>query len=72
MNVETVHAIHALQLLEAVKRDLARASDELQKLRSLLLVKGPDGAPEPLDLLRGRRVVLVLGVTLPVINVDVW
>ena len=71
MDVEPADTVHALELLEAVQRHLGRAGDELQQLGKLLLVEGADGAPEPLDLLGGSRVVVVLGVALPVVDVDV-
>lgn len=71
MNVEAVDAVHALELLEAVEWHLARTRDELEKLGKLLLVKRPDRTPEPLDLLARGRVVVVLGVALPVVDVDV-
>lgn len=64
-------AVHALELLEPVERHLARASDKLEQLGALLLVEGADGAPEPLDL-RGRGgVIVVLGIVLPIVDVDV-
>ena len=72
MDIEPTEPIHALQLAESVKRYLASTRDELEKLRSLFFVKGAYGTPEPLDL-RGRgRVVVVIGVILPVVYVDVW
>lgn len=71
VDVEPVDAVHALQLLEAVQRHLGRPRDELEELGPLFLVERAQGAPEPLDLLRGSRVVVVLGVALPVIHVDI-
>ena len=71
VDVEPAHAVHAFQLLESVQRHLGRARHELEQLGPLFLVKRPDRAPEPLDLLRRRRVVLVLRITLPVVHVDV-
>jgi len=50
VNVELGEAIHALELLEAVERNLGSSSDELQKLSFLFLVEAADSAPEPLDL----------------------
>lgn len=72
VNVESVDAVHTLKLLEAVQRHFACARDELQQLGQLLLVEGSDCAPEPLDLLAGRRVIMVLGVALPVVDINVW
>lgn len=71
MNVESADTIHALQFLEAVQRHLGCARDELEKLGEFLLVEGPDSAPEPLDLRGAGRVVVVLGVGLPVVDVDI-
>lgn len=71
VNVEAVNAIHSLELLEAVERHLGGTCDKLDELGTLFLVKRADGAPEPLDLRRRRVVVVVLGVALPVVNVDV-
>ena len=39
VNVELGEAIHALQLLEAIQRDLARAGDELQKFSALFFIE---------------------------------
>ena len=71
MDVEAREAVHAFELLEAVERHLARARDELQELRPLLLVEAADRAPEPLDLGRRGLVVVVFGVVFPVVDVDV-
>ena len=71
MNVELAEAIHALELLEPIEGNLAGSGDKLQKLGSLLLVKGPDGAPEPLNLRRCRRVIVVLSVVLPIVDINV-
>ncbi len=59
------------KFLEAVQRHLGRAGDELEELCTLFLVERANRSPEPLDLLRGGRVVVVLSIALPVINVDV-
>lgn len=72
VNVESVDAIHSLELFKAVERYFTCARDELQQLGQLLLVEGSNRAPEPLDLLTGWRVVVVLGVVLPVVHIDVW
>ena len=50
MDVELGKAIHALKLLEAIKRHLGCASDELQKLGFFFLVEAADCAPKPLNL----------------------
>ena len=54
VNVEFPHALRALKRLEAVERDLGRASDKLQKEGLLLLGKGPQHGPKPGNL-RGER-----------------
>jgi hypothetical protein len=72
VNVESVDTVHALQLLEAIQRYLTRACDELKELSKLFFVERSHCAPEPLNLLRRRRVVLVLCIALPVVNVDIW
>ncbi len=71
VNVEAVDTIHALQLLKPVQRHLGRARNKLEELGPLLLVEGAHSPPEPLDLLRRRRVVMILGVALPVVHVNV-
>lgn len=71
MNIEPADTVHALQLLEAVERHLGCARDELKKLGEFLLVEGPDSAPEPLNLRGTGRVVVVLGVRLPVVDVNI-
>lgn len=70
MDVESVDSIHALELLEAVERHFARPGNELQELGTLFFVKRSHGAPEPLDLSRSGVVILVLGVPLPIVDVD--
>lgn len=70
MDVEPGEAIHALKLLKAVERHLTSARDELQQLSALLLVVTAHGAPEPLDLWRGGRVVVIFGVGFPVIDIN--
>lgn len=70
VNIELAETIHSLQLLEAVQRHFARARDKLQQLRALLLVEAPHGSPEPLNLWRTRRVVVILGVVLPIVHID--
>jgi hypothetical protein len=70
MDIEPTKSIHALQLLKSIKRHLRSTRNELQQLSALLLIKGSDSTPEPLDL-RGRgRVVVVFGVALPVVDFD--
>ena len=71
MDVEPVDSVHTLQLLESVERDLAGARHELYQLGQLFLVQRTDRSPEPLDLWRSCRVVMILRVALPVVHVDI-
>ena len=71
VNVEAVDTVHSLKLLEAVKGYLGRACHELDELGLLLLVKGTHRTPEPLNLWRCRRVVVILSVAFPVVHVNV-
>ena len=71
MNVEFGEPIHTLKLLEAVERDLGGTGNELQELGLLFLVEAANCAPEPLDLRRSLLVVVVIGVALPVVNINV-
>ena len=71
MDIEPTEPVHTLELAKAIERDLASSGDELKKLSSLFLVKGADSAPEPLDLGRRGRVVVVLCVVLPIVYIDI-
>jgi len=71
MDVELGESVHALELLEAVEWHLGGTRDELQQFCFLFLVEAAHRAPEPLRLWRGLRVVVVVGVVLPVVGVDV-
>lgn len=71
MDVEAVDAIHALKFLEAIERYLAGSGNELKQLGTLLLVERSHSSPEPVNLRRRRRVVVVLSVCLPVIDIDI-
>jgi hypothetical protein len=70
MDIESAETIHTLQLLETVERNFASSGNELEKLGTLLLVVGSDCSPEPLDLWRRCGVVMILGIALPVVNVN--
>lgn len=50
VDVELADTVHTLQLLEAVKRNLASTRDKLEQLSTFLLIEGADRTPEPLDL----------------------
>lgn len=71
VDVESVDAIHTLQLLETVEGHLAGSCHKLQQFSALFLVERSQSSPEPLDLLRRWIIVVVLCVALPVVDVDV-
>ena len=71
VDVEFGEAIHALELLEAVERNLARTCDELKQLGALFFVEALDCTPEPLNLRRSALLVVVLGGVLPVVDINV-
>lgn len=64
-------AIRTLQILEAVDGDTRGTRGELQQTRLLLGVPAADDLPEVLDDLVLLLVAAVVGVLLPVVNVDV-
>jgi hypothetical protein len=70
VDIESTETIHTLQLFEAVERDFAGAGDELKKLSTLFFVVGSDCSPKPLDLWRRSGIVMILGIALPVVNVN--
>jgi hypothetical protein len=70
VDIEFADTVHTLQLLEAVERDLASTRDKLEQLGAFFLIEGADCTPEPLDLRRGGRVVVIIGIILPLIDVD--
>jgi len=62
--------VHALKLFEPIEWNFACTSDELQKFGALFLVEGSNSTPEPLNLWRSRVIIVVLGVVLPIIDID--
>lgn len=64
MDLELLNPVHALQRAEALQRHFRCASDELQELGAVRLVKATQCTPEPLNLRRFRGVLVVLGVRL--------
>ena len=70
MNVKAGKSIHAFKLFETIEWNFARTRDELKKFRPLFLVKGAYSAPVPLDLRRCSLVIVVVGIVLPVININ--
>ena len=63
--------IRALQILKAINRDATGARRELQESGLLLGVPGADDLPEILDHLVLFLVAAVVGVFLPVVDVDI-
>lgn len=70
MDVEPVDSVHALQFFEAVEWHFTGSSDELEQFGTLFLVEGTHCTPEPLNLGRGRRVIVILSVGFPVVHID--
>lgn len=71
MDVETVDAVHAFELLESIERHLASTGDKLQQLGQFFFVKRSDCSPEPLDLWRRRIVVVILSISFPIVNINI-
>lgn len=70
MDVELAESIHTLEFFEPIERNFAGTTDELEKFGAFLFIERSDSTPEPLDLRRGCRVVVVFGIVLPVIHVN--
>lgn len=71
LNCKSSRSIASLQILETVDGDSARARRELQQTRFLLCVPRPNNFPEALNDLILLLVASVVGVFLPVIDVNV-
>jgi len=71
MDIELAEPVHTLKFPEAIEWHFAGTSDKLKELGTFFLVKGTNGSPEPLDLRRRGGVVVVLGIVLPVVDVDI-
>lgn len=71
LNRKPSGTIRTLQILEPVNRDTRSTSSKLQKTRFLLSIPRPDTLPEVLDDLVVFGVASVVGVFLPVLDVDV-
>ena len=71
MDIEAANTVHTLQLLESVERNFRSTGDKLEQLGPLLLVEGPNSTPKPLYLLRSGSVIVILGVALPVIDINI-
>ena len=71
LNRKPPRPVRALQVLETVDRDTTGARRELQESGLLLGVPGADDLPEVLDHLVLLLVAAVVGVFLPVVDVDV-
>ena len=70
-NREPSRPITPLQILESIHRNPTRARGELQQPALLLGVPAADDLPEILDDLVRLRVAAIIGMLLPVLNVDV-
>jgi hypothetical protein len=68
VDVETANSVHTLEFLKSIERHLTSTRNELQKLGAFFLIERADSAPEPLNLGRGGRVVMILGIDLPIIH----
>ena len=71
VNIEPAKTIHTLELSEPIEGNFARPGDKLQEFRTLFFVERADGAPKPLNLGRGRLIIVVFGVILPVVDIYV-
>lgn len=71
LNRETSRPITALQILETVDGDTGRPRRKLQQPRLLFRVPRADHLPEVLDHLVALLVPAVVGMLLPVLDVDV-
>lgn len=70
MDVEPVDSVHTLEFLEAVEWYFTGSSNKLEQLGTLFLVEGTYSTPEPLDLGRRCRIVVVLSVGFPVVHLN--
>lgn len=71
LNGKPPRPITALQILEPIDRDTTRPRRELQQPRLLLGIPRPNHLPEVLDDVVLFLVAAVVGVFLPVVDVDV-
>ena len=72
VNVETAEAIHAFQFLETIQWHFACSSHELKKLGTFFLFERANCTPEPLNLWRRCRIVVIFRIGLPIVDIDVW
>lgn len=70
MYVEACKTIHTLKFFETIKWDFAGSSNELKKLSTFLLVKGPYSSPEPLNLWWRNGVLMIVSVVFPILNIN--
>jgi len=70
MDVKAGESIHAFKLFETIEWNFTCTRNELKKFGPLFLIKGSDSAPIPLNLWRRSLVIVVVGIVLPVINID--
>ncbi len=67
---EAPRSVAALEILEPVDGDARGTRGELEQARFLLTVPGPHRLPEELDHLVGFGVAAVVGMLLPVVDID--
>lgn len=72
VDIEATDAVHTFEVLEAIEGHFASTSHELKELGTLFLVEGTHSSPEPLNLLGGVGVAMVLCIALPIIYIDIW
>lgn len=71
LNRKPSRPITTLQILETIDRDTRSTGSKLQQTRLLLGVPAADTLPEVLDDLVVLGVAAVIGVLLPVVDVDI-
>ena len=65
---DALWAVHALQRLETLGRDLAGTSDELNDLRQMLLIVCLEDLPEPADDVVRNSVAGILDIVLEIVD----
>lgn len=71
LNREASRSVTSLQILEAVDGNSARASGELKETALLLSIPCADDLPEVLNHLVAFLVATVVGVLLPIVDIDI-
>lgn len=71
LNRKSPRPITPLQILKPINRNATRARRKLQQSTLLLSIPAPNAPPEVLDDFVVLRVAAVVGMLLPVVDVDV-